>query len=384
MKEHHTRMGEQLSGSLRKFTLKTPDVTTQRKGETEEVNSPSCFLGVSAVYFSKAAGNGDTSIAGEVSPCERDVRVFWAEEALDFLFKGNLVCLISFFSCMRKMQRGGTCVQMCFEDLGVWCFRPQRQTRWRWQQITHFCDVQFKCRPLTLPLTAFICWEETHPLHICEGEPKICTDILTKSGSNDLSEAFKPDESFANLLLCLSELLQFDFSAFFSPFCFGFLLISTYLVFVFFHQNHPSFLQITEALQFLNSHHTVTPRESQTAQELCSSHPEGQGYTSHIFLSPRNTCKCSPELCCAVPFLPGLNSSSSPACYFTLWPRLGILWAAKKVCNFPLGCFFKLTCICLRLRTVKPYKRFKFCSFWTSQTPKVLKRHGGWVTSRRR
>lgn len=56
MKGHHTKMGEQCAGSLKKFILKTPDVTAQRKGETEEVNSPSCFLGVSVVYLSKAAG----------------------------------------------------------------------------------------------------------------------------------------------------------------------------------------------------------------------------------------------------------------------------------------------------------------------------------------
>lgn len=91
-------------------------------------------------------------------------------------------------------------------------------------------------------------------------------------------------------------------------------------------------------------------------------------------------------LSCAV-LCPSCLDSTAPRAHHVishLWPRLGILWAAKKVCNFPLGCFFKLTCICLRLRTVKPYKRFKFCSFWASQTPKVLKRHCGWVTSRRR
>lgn len=110
------------------------------------------------------------------------------------------------------------------------------------------------------------------------------------------------------LFLCSSELFHFRFSAFFSPFCFGFLFISThsgvgFLFFVLFfsYQNLPIFLQITEAQQFLNSHHTVTPMESQTLQELFSSHPKGQGCTSHIFLSPRNTCQSSPELCCALP-----------------------------------------------------------------------------------
>lgn len=105
----------------------------------------------------------------------------------------------------------------------------------------------------------------------------------------------------------------------------------------------------------------------------------------HTYLFPLEIPE-NAALSCAV-LCPSCLDSTAPRAHHVishLWSRLGILWAAKKVCNFPLGCFFKLTCICLRLRTVKPYKRFKFCSFWTSQTPKVLKRHCGWVTSWRR
>lgn len=128
------------------------------------------------------------------------------------------------------------------------------------------------------------------PLQISKGHPWSALVAWEGAAITALyfAEAFKCCEILANPFLGFSEPFQFRCgvssallaSVFWK--IFGFMAIST--PFFFSHQKQPSFLQTTEALQFLNSHRILTSTRRPDTSGLLSAHQKPGLYLTHSSL----------------------------------------------------------------------------------------------------
>lgn len=148
------------------------------------------------------------------------------------------------------------------------------------------CSAQMQASPIPHHSTYL---SGNLPLQISKGHPRSALVSWQRAAMTTLyfPETFKCCEFLATPFLDFSEPFQFRCgvssallsSAFWKTF--GFMAISTLLFFFFPHQKQPSFLQITEALQFLNSHHILTSTRRPDSSGLLTAHQKPGLYLTH-------------------------------------------------------------------------------------------------------